>query len=93
MEGTPKIDGRLDNHLKSIQKHSFNFHSQFDNPKTDSIGVRCALAYNDKYLYLYIETNADTISYHKRGYLWGDRDKLLIGLPDLTHISMVINKN
>src|SRR6056297_374593 len=82
IEKTPIIDGRLDDHLKFIPKHKFNFYSQFDNPKTDSIRVSYALAYNDKYLYLYIETNADTISYHKRGYLWGDGYKLLIGSPN-----------
>ncbi|WP_422860890.1 hypothetical protein ACOKFD_08865 [Flagellimonas sp. S174] len=79
IEKTPDIDGRLDSHLKSLPRQTFNFYSQFDNPETDSIGVRYALAYNDKYLYLYIETEADTISYHKRGYLWGDGYKLLVG--------------
>jgi len=78
MEGVPIIDGRLDEHLKSIKKNSFNFYSELDNPPTDSIGVTFRLAYNDKYLYLYIEADEDSISYHKRGYLWGDGYKVLI---------------
>ena len=39
------------------------------------------MGYTATHLYLYIETDAPEVSYHQRGYLWGDGYKLLLGLP------------
>ena len=77
----PKIDGILDQNLESIPTYSFNYIWQFDNPVTDTATVNYRLAYTPTHLYLYIETNVDSISYHRRGYLWGDGYKILVGMP------------
>ncbi|MFC5044758.1 alpha/beta hydrolase-fold protein [Aquimarina hainanensis] len=39
------------------------------------------MGYTATHLYLYIETAEDRINYHRRGYLWGDGYKILLGMP------------
>lgn len=78
---TPIIDGILDKELSDLKPQKFKYIWQFDNPKTDTVNVSYRMAYTQKYLYLYLETDVDSISYHRRGYLWGDGYKLLLGIP------------
>ena len=37
------------------------------------------MAYTPSHFYLYFETDADSVSYHNLGNLWGDGYKVLIG--------------
>lgn len=78
---TPVIDGVLDKKLRHLEPHGFNHFWQFDNPVTDTVQVTYRLAYTPKHLYVYIETESDHISYHRRGHVWGDGYKLLLGIP------------
>ena len=78
---TPKIDGQLDSDLEYLDIKKFKYIWQFDNPITDTVQVTYRMAYTSSHLYLYIETDVDSISYHRRGYLWGDGFKVLLGIP------------
>jgi predicted esterase len=78
---SPVIDGQLDDKLLSLQKNNFKYFFDFDNPLKDSIVVTYRLAYTHKYLYLYIETKADSITYRDRGFINGDGFKLLLAKP------------
>ena len=82
LEKSPNIDGRLDHELSDLPCRQFNHIWQFDNPVTDTAEITYRLGYTVDHLYLYIESNVDSISYHRRGYLWGDGYKLLIGIPN-----------
>ena len=77
---TPNIDGQLDADLEYLENKKFNYIWQFDNPVTDTVQVTYRMAYTPSHLYLYIETNVDSVSYHRRGYLWGDGYKVLLGI-------------
>ncbi len=77
----PIIDGLLDPHLEDLKANTFNFIWQFDNPKTDTALVTYRMAYTPSHLYVYLETDVDSISYHRRGNLWGDGYKILLGIP------------
>ena len=81
IEKTPVIDGQLDADLFHLDIKRFKHIWQFDNPVTDTAQLSYRIAYTPSHLYLYIETNVDSISYHKRGYLWGDGYKILLGIP------------
>lgn len=78
---TPIIDGQLDSDLEYLDVKKFNYIWQFDNPVTDTVQVTHRMAYTPSHLYLYIETDVDSVSYHRRGYLWGDGYKVLLGIP------------
>ncbi len=78
---TPTIDGRLDADLAYLRPKDFNYIWQFDNPVTDTVRVTYRMVYTPSHLYIYIETDADSVSYHRRGYLWGDGYKVLLGIP------------
>lgn len=81
VETAPIIDGQLDEALTALPKRTFNHVFDFGNPETDPVTITYRLAYTPTHLYLYIETSADEVSYHRRGYLWGDGYKLLLGFP------------
>ena len=78
---TPIIDGQLDSDLSHLDIRPFNYIWQFDNPVTDTTLVTYRMAYTPSHLYLYIETDVDSVTYHRRGYLWGDGYKVLLGIP------------
>ena len=77
----PTIDGVLDSELFTLKRHQFDQFYRFDNPITEKVPVSYLLAYNATHLYLYIEAESEQISYNRRGYLYGDGYKLLLGLP------------
>jgi predicted esterase len=78
---TPIIDGQLDANLKGLVNREFGNFFQFDNPVTEKIPVSYKLGYTETHLYVYIEAKADKITYHRRGYLWGDGYKVLLAIP------------
>lgn len=78
---TPVIDGKLDSNLAGLQKRKFNHFFRFDTPYADSISVTYRMAYTPSHLYLYIETEADSITYRDRGFINGDGLKLLLAKP------------
>lgn len=80
---TPVIDGQLDTDLEHLSENSFNHIWQFDNPVTDTIQITYKMAYTASHLYIYIEADIDSITYHRRGYLWGDGYKVLFARPQL----------
>ena len=84
---TPIIDGQLDSDLEYLDIKKFKYIWQFDNPATDTVQVTYRMAYTPSHLYLYIETNVDSISYHRRGYLWGDGYKVLLGIPQIDSLT------
>jgi len=67
--------------LEYLDIKKFKYIWQFDNPVTDTVQVTYRMAYTPSHLYLYIETDVDSVSYHRRGYLWGDGYKVLLGIP------------
>lgn len=77
----PLVDGRLDAGLESLPSHPFPHIWQFDNPVTDTVKVSYRLGYTPDHLYLYVETEADSIHYRSRGSTNGDGFKLLLALP------------
>lgn len=77
----PVIDGQLDAGLEKLKKRDFNYIWQFDNPVTDTVPVTYRMAYTPTHLYLYIEAEADSISFRSRGFINGDGFKLLLGIP------------
>ena len=79
VEKQPIIDGVLDDHLKNLPENGFPHFFRLGNPKTEEVNVTYRMAYTPSHLYLYFETDADTISYHNLGNLWGDGYKILIG--------------
>jgi len=81
LEFTPKLDGVLDPSLAALPSRWFGYFSQFDNPPTDTISVSYRLAYNENYLYCYIEAAADSVTHRERGFTAGDGAKLLVGFP------------
>ena len=81
IENTPVIDGKLDSDLSHLIENEFNHILDLDNPEMDPVKVTYRMGYTREHFYLYIETDADGVSYHRRGYLWGDGYKLLLGLP------------
>jgi predicted esterase len=78
---TPIIDGKLDDRLIHLKKRTFNHFFQFDNKDIDTIGLSYYIAYTPKHLYLFIETEADSITYRDRGFINGDGFKLLLAIP------------
>ena len=78
---TPFVDGKLDDKLTNLQKNKFNHFFRFDNPNKDSIGLTYCMAYTPTHLYLYIETESDSITFRDRGFINGDGFKLLLAKP------------
>jgi predicted esterase len=79
IESRPVIDGRLDKRLSDLKFNEFDYYNDFGDPVDNEIKVRFKLAYNKEFFYVYIETDADKISFNKRGYLYGDGFKIILG--------------
>jgi len=77
----PLVDGQLDEALTQLPEHQFNRFYRFDNPVTEKVAVSYRLAYTPTHFYVYIQADADQISYNRRGYLFGDGFKLLLAQP------------
>jgi predicted esterase len=76
----PVIDGYADVMLPDFRLHPFSVILKSDEKNPD-IKAGYYLAYSEKYLYLYIEANTDSITIRDRGYQNGDGFHLLIGKP------------
>lgn len=76
----PVIDGYADAMLPGFALEAFSVVSKSDSANTDP-AAGYYLAYSEKYLYLYIEAEADSITIRDRGYQNGDGFHLLIGKP------------
>ena len=87
LKQTPIIDGKLDANLTSLPVKQFTHFFQFDNPETTPAIVTYRLGYTQTHLYVYIETDADNVSYHRRGYIYGDGYRLLLGIPQKTALT------
>jgi bleomycin hydrolase len=81
LDKTPTIDGKLDADLTHLVEKQFNKIRTLDNPEMSPVKVTYRMGYTPSHFYLYIETDADKVTYHRRGYLWGDGYKLLLGIP------------
>ncbi|OCQ23675.1 hypothetical protein A7985_06965 [Pseudoalteromonas luteoviolacea] len=76
----PVIDGHLDKSLQPINLNTFSKIYTFNNEFTEqNISANYLLALHQQGLYVFIQTDADRVRFHKRGYLYGDGFKLLIG--------------
>ena len=87
LENNPIIDGTLDKNLSSLKKRQFKYIWQFDNPVTDTVAVTYRMAYTPSHLYVYIETETDSINYRPRGFVNGDGFKLLLATPQKDSIT------
>lgn len=81
LSAPPVIDGVLDSRLTGLEKRKFNHFFRFDNPVTAPVNITYRMGYNQTHLYLYIETEADSITYRDRGFINGDGFKLLVAKP------------
>lgn len=77
----PTIDGVADSGLPKFKITSFSKQVKSDESNPNVIGGYY-LAFNHKYLYLFIETDADSITIRDRGYQNGDGFHLMIGKPN-----------
>ncbi|MEW6016007.1 MAG: prolyl oligopeptidase family serine peptidase [Candidatus Zixiibacteriota bacterium] len=80
LESAPLIDGSLDSSLSFLSSRAFskiNPHD-FDGPIPDA---SYRLAYGIDFLYLYIEAEADSLTYRDRAYQLGDGFHMVIAKP------------
>ena len=74
----PIIDGKANDSLHNFKLHEFN-RIYKSNPGNKETRIEYYSAYNSEYLYLYIETNADSIIRRDRAYQNGDGFHLMLG--------------
>jgi len=79
---TPIVDGVLDEAAEALTPYAFAHRFTFGNRDDAPAEITYRLGYTPTHLYLHIQTDAPAVSYHNRGYLWGDGYKLLLGLPE-----------
>ncbi len=82
LDQAPEIDGQLDPIAAALPAQSFSRTYDFDNPEVEPVEVSYRLGYSDTHLYLFIQTSAESITEHRRGWLWGDGYKLTLIQPD-----------
>lgn len=78
----PEIDGALDASLTDLAPMEFAHEFRFDNPELETPVIRYRLGYTATHLYVHISTTASDIKRHRRGWLWGDGFKILLGKPE-----------
>lgn len=78
---SPVVDGVLDEGLHYLDKRVFKHFWHFDNPTTDTVKMSYRLGYTPSHFYVYIEAEADSITYRDRGFINGDGFKLLFAIP------------
>jgi predicted esterase len=76
----PRIDGTLDEELGSlpVRRFSVMHKSTGDNPDTEAV---YRLAYGTEFLYVYIEAEAEKLSYRDRAYQNGDGFTVVLTVP------------
>lgn len=75
----PVIDGVLDKELESLPERQFTFISRM---KTDSaVSITYRIAYGTEFFYVYIEADAEHLTYRDRAFQNGDGFLLLICKP------------
>ncbi|NVJ61140.1 MAG: prolyl oligopeptidase family serine peptidase [Gammaproteobacteria bacterium] len=79
LEEKPIVDGLVDLNALRLEQRNFNITYDFGNQFKNRAQVSYALGYHFEGLYLVIQTDSPKISYHKRGFLYGDGFKLMIG--------------
>ena len=79
VEKRPVIDGLLDKHLATLPVRHFERFYDFDNDGPVPATVSYRIAHHADGLYLYFETDADAITYRKRGFIYGDGFKVVVG--------------
>lgn len=77
LEESPRIDGRLDRRLESLPIREFTryWKSNASNPSTTCL---YRLAYGTDFFYVYVEAEADELTYRDRAFQNGDGFSLLI---------------
>jgi predicted esterase len=80
LSATPVIDGRLDAGL-DLPPQTFSHRFTFGNPEVEPVAVVYRLGYTATHLYLHIQTSAELVTEHRRGWLWGDGYKLNLTQP------------
>lgn len=76
----PLIDGKRDKFLQHLLPSKFEKIFTFDNQySSKDVHAQYTFAMHKEGLYILIETDAKELSYHKRGFLYGDGFKLVIG--------------
>lgn len=84
---TPVIDGALDDFASELAIHSFSQRREFGSPEVDPVTVTYRIGYTPTHFYLHIQTDADAVRHHRRGYVYGDGYKLLLALPGEAGVS------
>lgn len=80
LKNDPIIDGYPDSNLPLFKLNEFNFLLKSDE-KNPSVNAGYYIAYTEKYFYLFIEAESDSITIRDRAYQNGDGFHLLIGKP------------
>jgi predicted esterase len=76
----PVIDGYADTLLLDLKLNYFNTLEK-SSDKNQDVTAGYKIAYNEKFLYLFIEAGADSITLRDRGYQNGDGFHLVVGKP------------
>ncbi|MFC2165034.1 prolyl oligopeptidase family serine peptidase [Acidobacteriota bacterium] len=79
LENPPIIDGVLDRNLESLPVRSFALALKQKNDKL--VNTHFRLAYGVSFFYLYIEAEAEHLTYRERAYQFGDGFMLIIARP------------
>jgi predicted esterase len=75
----PVIDGTLDKEIESLPARQFRLISRYNNQT--AVPVTYRLAYGTEFLYVYIEADAEHLTFRDRAYQNGDGFILLIAKP------------
>jgi len=77
----PDIDGRLDSHLAELLPvREFTHYRKHD--ESDSVAeANYRVGYGSSFLYLYVEAEAESLTYRDRAYQFGDGFSLVIARP------------
>jgi hypothetical protein len=78
---TPAIDGVLDPFLQDLPVRHFTTADKSDSGNPD-VALSYRLAYGAQFLYLYVEVEAETLTYRDRAYQNGDGVTVVLAHPE-----------
>ncbi|MCM8556535.1 alpha/beta hydrolase-fold protein [Sphingomicrobium sediminis] len=78
LDTDPQIDGNLSAAEAALPAQQFRVENRLDNPDVPVPEIRFRLGYTPDHLYLAISHDGDAVSYHNRGYLWGDGWRIIL---------------
>ncbi len=82
LEKAPEIDGSLDEHLEVLPERTFS-EVWVTVPGSPVVPVTYRLAYGTEFFYVYIEAEADKLTFRDRAYQNGDGFHMILAIPKL----------